>query len=72
MMLVIGTFPEDPEKMDRGENKAFASVRWMEVGRLLRKLSANGTKRVTQIEFVGERLDALSVRRWRDQAEVWD
>ena len=67
MMLVIGTFPEASERSAQCEKKAFADVRWMEVGEPLRDLSAKGTKRVSQIEFKGERLDATSVRRWRDE-----
>jgi small GTP-binding protein len=66
MMLVIGTFPEASERSAQREKKDFADVRWMEVGELLNSLSANGTKRVRQFEFRGERLNATSVRRWRD------
>lgn len=67
MMLVIGTFPEDSERRADRDKKSFEEVRWMEVGGLLKELSANGTKRVTQIGFKGERLDATSVRRWRER-----
>jgi WD40 repeat protein len=42
-------------------------VRWMEVRQYLREASENGTKRVTQIVFDGERFDVMSVRRWRDR-----
>jgi hypothetical protein len=68
VMLVIGTFADDPR--DRGiqsDNKAFADVRWMEIGGPLRKERANG-KEVTQLVFNGERLDAQSVLYWRDEA----
>ena len=67
MMLVIGTFPEEPERGSTSEKKSFAEVRWVEVGELLKGLSANGTKPVRQIVFEGERLDAQSVRLWRDR-----
>jgi small GTP-binding protein len=65
MMLVIGTFSEGPERGGASEEKMFAEVRWMEIGELLRKESDNAKKPVKQIVFDGERLDALSVRRWR-------
>lgn len=68
MMLVVGTFPEEPERGAGGEKKDFAEVRWMEIGELLRNESDNGKKPVKQIVFKGERLDAQSVRGWRDRA----
>ncbi len=40
----------------------------MEVGRPLRKLSNNGTKRVLQIEFIGDRLNTEAVGSWREEA----
>jgi hypothetical protein len=67
VMLVVGTFREE----DRAGHSArqnrleFAEVRWMEISSVLKALSENGTKPVTQIEFKGERLDMLSVRNWR-------
>jgi small GTP-binding protein len=67
MMLVIGTFPEEPDRDAASEKKTFAAVRWMEIGEFLRKESDNGKKPVKQIVFDGDRLDALSVRRWRDK-----
>ena len=67
MMLVIGTFPEEPDRYGREEKKGFKEVRWMEVGETLKRASADGTQSVRQIEFAGERLDALSVRDWRDR-----
>jgi small GTP-binding protein len=67
MMLVIGTFGE-PEPGIGIEKKTFADVRWMEIGGLLRSESGDGKKPVRQIAFSGERLDAQSVRRWRDKA----
>ena len=66
MMLVIGTFSEEPERVLGSEKKSFADVRWMEIGKLLKDESANGTKPVRQIVFKGDRLDAQSVRAWRD------
>jgi len=42
-------------------------VRWMEIGALLQSKSDSGRTPVTQIKFDGDRLDALSVRRWRDK-----
>jgi hypothetical protein len=43
-------------------------VRWMEVRDWLKRESDNGKKPVKQIVFKGERLDVMSVRRWRDRA----
>ena len=43
-------------------------VRWMEVRDWLKRASDNGKKQVRQIVFEGERLDVMSVRRWRDRA----
>jgi small GTP-binding protein len=67
MMLVIGTFPEKSERGAGNEKKTFVEVRWMEIGELLRNESGSGKKPVKQIVFKGERLDALSVRQWRDR-----
>jgi len=67
-MLIIGTFPEEPERGAGSEKKTFASVRWMEIGDYLRHASDNGKKHVKQLVFEGERLDSQSVRRWRDRA----
>ena len=67
MMLVVGTFPEEPERGLVSEKKTFAEVRWMEIGELLRRESGNGQKPVRQIVFKGERLDAQSVRGWRNR-----
>ncbi len=44
---------------------AEGEVRWMEVRNWLKRASDNGKKPVKQIVFVGERLDMMSVRRWR-------
>ncbi|MCB9913475.1 MAG: GTP-binding protein, partial [Planctomycetes bacterium] len=68
MMLVIGTFPDKPERASSGEKKFFAEVRWMEIGEMLEVESANGTKPVRQIVFNGDRLDAASVGWWRGEA----
>jgi hypothetical protein len=65
VLLVIGTFPEDPEEIQGGER--FSDIRWMEIKELLKRESDNGTKSVKQIIFQGERLDAMSVRRWRER-----
>ena len=65
MMLVIGTFAAESERDGGGEKRVFENVRWMEIGELLRRESDNGEKAVKQIVFEGERLDAMSVRRWR-------
>jgi hypothetical protein len=40
----------------------------MEVRDYLKRESDNGKKPVKQIIFKGERLDVMSVRRWRDKA----
>ncbi|HEX8161907.1 MAG TPA: DUF4365 domain-containing protein [Pyrinomonadaceae bacterium] len=42
-------------------------VRWMEVRDYLKGESDGGKKPVKQIVFAGERLDVMSVRRWRDK-----
>lgn len=42
-------------------------VRWMEVGKWLWRASDSGRKAVKQIVFEGERLDVMSVRRWREK-----
>jgi hypothetical protein len=39
----------------------------MEVGDWLKHESDDGKKPVRQIVFEGERLDVMSVRRWRDR-----
>jgi hypothetical protein len=41
-------------------------IRWMDVAACLKRASAGG-KAVRQIVFEGERLDVMSVRRWRDR-----
>ncbi len=43
-------------------------VRWMDVRDYLKRESDNGKNPVKQIVFAGERLDVMSVRRWRDEA----
>jgi hypothetical protein len=67
VMLVIGTFSEQDEQAVGKEKLEFAEVRWMEISSVLKRESQNGTNRVKQIEFKGERLDLTSVRRWRDR-----
>jgi small GTP-binding protein len=68
VMLVVGTFPDWDDRGARQEKREFADVRWMEIGELLRKESANGAKPVKQIVFKGERLDAESILGWRDKS----
>jgi small GTP-binding protein len=43
-------------------------LRWMDVRGWLKQASDNGKKPVKQVAFVSERLDVMSVRRWRDKA----
>ncbi len=43
-------------------------IRWMEVRDWLKDATGDGKKRLRQIVFEGERLDVMSVRRWRDSA----
>jgi hypothetical protein len=43
-------------------------VRWMEVREYLKRASDQGRRPVKQIVFEGERLDVMSVRRWRERA----
>lgn len=43
-------------------------VRWMDVRESLRQASTDGRTAVQRIAFTGERLDVMSVRRWRQQA----
>jgi small GTP-binding protein len=66
VLLVIGTLP-DPAGPRTERPERFADIRWMEIRDLLRRESDDGTRRVTQIVFKGERLDAMSVRRLRDR-----
>ncbi len=42
-------------------------VRWMEIREYLKRASDDGRKPVKQIVFEGQRLDVMSVRRWRDK-----
>jgi hypothetical protein len=42
-------------------------IRWMDVSAYLKLESDNGKKPVKQIVFEGERLEVMSVRRWRDR-----
>jgi hypothetical protein len=41
-------------------------VRWMEISDWLKQASDGGKYNVHQIVFNGERMDVLSVRRWRE------
>jgi len=45
-------------------------IQWMEVREHLKELSANGTKRITQIQFSGERFDVMSVYNWRKKLQA--
>ena len=67
MMLVIGTLPDEPERTASNDKRAFAEVRWMEISDYLRREGDSGKRAVKQIVFAGERLDATSVRRWRER-----
>lgn len=67
VLLVIGTFPDQIENLRNGDKERFAEIRWMEISGLLKRESDNGKKPVKQIIFQGERLDAMSVRRWREK-----
>lgn len=42
-------------------------IRWMDVSEYLRRASDGGKRAVKQIVFEGERLDVMSVRRWRER-----
>ena len=44
VMRVIGTFPEDGDRVIGRDKLEFADVRWMEIASVLRRESANGTK----------------------------
>jgi small GTP-binding protein len=68
VMLVIGTFTDNDERVIGKGKLEFADVRWMEITSVLKRESQNGTKPVKQIEFKGERLDLSSVRKWREKA----
>jgi len=41
-------------------------IRWMDVSGYLKR-QAGGGRTVRQVAFEGERLDAMSVRRWRER-----
>ena len=45
------------------------NVRWMEVRDHLKYVTNNGEKKVRQIEFSGNRIDVMAVRRWRETAQ---
>jgi len=42
-------------------------IRWMEIREYLKQLTNNGQNHVQQLEFIGERFDVMSVRRWRKE-----
>jgi hypothetical protein len=42
-------------------------IRWMDVSAYLKRESHSANKPVKQVIFEGERLDVMSVRRWRDR-----
>ena len=67
VMLVIGTFIREEERVANTEKLGFADVRWMEISTVLRRETENGKKPARQIEFKGERLDLTSIRQWRDR-----
>jgi WD40 repeat protein len=72
VMLVVGTFAEEDEKLSSRDRLEFADVRWMEISSVLKRASHDGTKPVKQIVFEGERLDVMAVRRWRDKVLAED
>jgi hypothetical protein len=41
-------------------------TRWMEIQGYLERELRNGARSITRIQFVGERFDVMSIRRWRD------
>jgi hypothetical protein len=41
-------------------------IRWMDVSAYFRRQTADG-RTVKQVVFEGERLDVMSVRRWREK-----
>ena len=67
VILVIGTFIREEERVANTEKLGFADVRWMEISTVLRRETENGKKPARQIEFKGERLDLTSIRQWRDR-----
>jgi hypothetical protein len=67
VLLVIGTFPEEAEEFREESKERFAEIRWMEIREILRRESKDGIRPVKQIVFEGERLDVMSVRRWRER-----
>jgi hypothetical protein len=67
VMLVIGTFSEDDERMGGKEKMEFSDVRWMEIRSLLRKLGDDGKRAVSHIIFEGERMDIVNIRKTRDR-----
>ncbi|PYP90123.1 MAG: hypothetical protein DMG65_12245 [Candidatus Angelobacter sp. Gp1-AA117] len=42
-------------------------MHWMEVRDWLKHGTRDGQKRIRQIPFEGERLEVMSIRRWRDK-----
>ena len=68
VMLVIGTFAEDEytHRKDGSGKLEFEQVRWMEISSVLKAARQNG-KPPTQIEFKGERMDMMSIQKWRNQ-----
>ena len=70
VMLVVGTFHDEAERMGHKERLEFKDVRWMEISGVIKRESKRGKKAVSQIEFTGERLDMSSVYKWRKKALV--
>ena len=66
VLLVIGTLVDPPVPGVEGSER-FAEIEWMEIRDLLRRELASGKAKVNQIVFEGQRLDATTVRRLRDQ-----
>jgi hypothetical protein len=68
VLLVIGTFPGNTEVVGGAGKIRFAEIRWMEIGKVIKRNSNNGKKAVKQIVFEGKRLDAMSVQLWKQRA----
>jgi hypothetical protein len=64
-MPLIVTLSEVRDLERRGDKHQFESIRWMEITSALKRLSKNGTKPVTQIEFHGEEVIMTTVMQWR-------
>jgi len=67
VFLVVGKL-EDSTARDKDEGAArFSDIRWMEISGYLKTESDNGRRAVKRIPFSGERLDAQSIQKWRQE-----